>query len=58
MAQQTVGERGIGVQIGGDGNIVTVYAGLAELNLLRKHARRSNPKPNSSYFASISGRRH
>jgi len=44
MAQQTVGERGIGVQISGDGNTAIVYAGLAELSLLRKHARKSEPK--------------
>ena len=35
-AQQTVSERGIGIQIGGDGNTAIVYAGLAELNLVRK----------------------
>jgi len=41
--QQTVGERGIGVQISGDGNTVIVYAGLAELSLVRKHLRKSDP---------------
>jgi hypothetical protein len=43
-AQQTVGERGIGIQISGDGNTAIVYAGLAELNLVRKHARKAEPK--------------
>jgi hypothetical protein len=32
---QSVGERGIGIQNIGDGNTVTVYAGRAELSLLR-----------------------
>jgi tetratricopeptide (TPR) repeat protein len=42
--QQAVGERGIGVQISGDGNAVVVYAGRSELSLLRKHLRRAEPK--------------
>jgi tetratricopeptide (TPR) repeat protein len=44
MAQQTVGKRGIGVQISGDGNTVIVFAGAAELSLLRKHACKSEPQ--------------
>jgi len=43
-AHQTVGERGIGIQNVGDGNTVIVYAGRAELSLLRKHARKAEPK--------------
>jgi tetratricopeptide (TPR) repeat protein len=42
--QQTIGERGIGVQISGDGNTVIVHAGLAELSLVRKHLRKAEPK--------------
>jgi hypothetical protein len=42
--EQTVGERGIGVQISGDGNNVIVYAGRSELALLRKHSRKAEPK--------------
>ncbi len=41
--QQRVGERGIGVQVGGDGNTIIVYAGAAELVLTRKHARKAKP---------------
>ena len=44
MASQTVAERGIGVQVSGDSNTVIVYAGQAELSLLRKHSRKSKPK--------------
>src|SRR5262249_1107552 len=40
----TVGERGIGVQISGDGSTVIVYAGRSELSLLRKHLRQAEPK--------------
>jgi hypothetical protein len=43
-AQQTVAERGIGVQNIGDGSTIIVYAGLAELSLVRKHARKAEPK--------------
>jgi len=43
-AHQSVGERGIGIQNVGDGNTVIVYAGRAELSLLRKHARKAEPK--------------
>jgi Tetratricopeptide repeat len=42
--EQHVGERGIGVQISGDSNTVTVYAGRAELSLVRKHLRRTEPQ--------------
>jgi tetratricopeptide (TPR) repeat protein len=42
--QQAVGERGIGVQISGDGNTVVAYAGGSELSLLRKHLRQAGPK--------------
>jgi hypothetical protein len=42
--QQTVGKRGIGVQISGDGNTVIVYAGSTKLCLLRKHRRQAPPK--------------
>lgn len=42
--QQSVGEGGIGVLIGGDGNTVIVYAGSVELCLTRKHLRRAEPK--------------
>ena len=42
--QQTVGERGVGVQIIGDGNTVIVYAGSVELGLTRKHLRQTEPK--------------
>ena len=42
--EQHVGERGIGVQISGDGNTVAVYAGRAELSLARKHLRKAEPK--------------
>jgi hypothetical protein len=38
--QQTVGARGIGFQLSGDGNIVIVYAGSAELHLVPKHKRK------------------
>src|SRR5271169_4569824 len=41
---QTVGERGIGVQIGGDNNTVIVYADSAELRLTRKQRRQAEPK--------------
>ncbi len=40
---QSVGERGIGVQVSGDGNTIIFYAGAAELHLLRKHARKAEP---------------
>ncbi len=44
--QQTVGERGIGVQFRGDDNTVIVYAGASELHLVRKHARKiKQPQP-------------
>jgi hypothetical protein len=39
--RQTVGERGIGVQLSGDGNTVIVYAGSAELHLVPKHNRKA-----------------
>jgi hypothetical protein len=39
-----VAERGVGVQVSGDGNSVVVYAGAAELHLWRKHARQATPK--------------
>jgi hypothetical protein len=42
--QQTIGERGIGVQISGNGNTVIVHAGFAELSLVRKHLRKAAPK--------------
>lgn len=38
--QQTVGERGIGVQLSGDGNTVIVYDGSAELHIVPKHKRK------------------
>ena len=41
---QTVGERGIGVQVSGDGNTVIVHAGRTELSLVRKQARKAEPK--------------
>jgi len=41
---QTVAERGIGIQISGDGNTVVVYAGDSELPLVRKQARKAEPK--------------
>jgi hypothetical protein len=41
---QSVREHGIGIQNIGDGNPVIVYAGRAELSLLRKHARKAQPK--------------
>jgi hypothetical protein len=50
LQQQTVGERGIGVQIGGDGNTVTVYAGATELSLARKHLRHAEPKTELQLF--------
>ena len=40
---QTFGERGIGVQVSGDGNTIIVHAGAAELVLTRKHARKATP---------------
>lgn len=40
---QTVGERGFGVQISGNGNSIVVFARAAELVLARKHARKSAP---------------
>src|SRR5215469_13663281 len=43
-ANQAVAERGVGVQISGDGNTVIVYAARSELTLIRKHARRAEPK--------------
>jgi hypothetical protein len=43
-AHQSVGERGIGIQNVGDNITVIVYAGRAELSLLRKHARKVEPK--------------
>jgi hypothetical protein len=42
--QQTVGDRGVGVQIRGDGNTVIVYAGSTALALTRKHLRQAEPK--------------
>jgi tetratricopeptide (TPR) repeat protein len=42
--RQTIGERGIGIQITGDANTVIVYAGLTELSLVRKHLRKAEPK--------------
>jgi tetratricopeptide (TPR) repeat protein len=42
-AHQSVGERGIGIQNVGDNITVIVYAGRAELSLLRKHARKAEP---------------
>lgn len=50
QVQQTVGERGIGVQVSGDGNTVTVYSGLAELALVRKHLRKAVPKMELELF--------
>jgi hypothetical protein len=44
FARQEVSERGIGVQISGDGNTVVVYAGMSELHLVRKHTRKAEPK--------------
>jgi hypothetical protein len=43
-AWQIVRERGIGVQIIGNENIVTVFAGTAELHLQHKHLRKPEPK--------------
>jgi hypothetical protein len=40
---QTVGERGIGVQVSGDGNTTIIYAGAVELVLARKHLRKATP---------------
>jgi hypothetical protein len=42
--RQQIGERGIGVQVSGDGNTVVVYAGVNELHLVRKHTRKAEPK--------------
>ena len=42
--QQNVAQRGIGVQINGNGNTVLIYAGSVELALDRKHLRRAEPK--------------
>jgi Tetratricopeptide repeat len=50
QVQQTVGERGIGVQVSGDGNTVTVYAGSTELRLVRKHLRKAKPKTELELF--------
>ena len=44
VQEQTIAERGISVQISGDGNTVIVYAGRSELALLRKHSRKAEPK--------------
>src|SRR3954453_19258442 len=44
VQRQSVGERGIGIQVSGDSSTIIVYAGLAELSLLRKHSRKSEPK--------------
>jgi tetratricopeptide (TPR) repeat protein len=49
-ASQTVGERGIGVQVRGDGNSVIVHAGSAELGLARKHLRQAEPKTELQLF--------
>jgi hypothetical protein len=54
--EQTVAGRGIGVQLIGDDNTVIVYAGLAELKLIRKHARKAEPKTELQLFGSISAR--
>ena len=48
--KQTIAERGIGVQIRGNGNSVIVYAGSAELGLTRKHLRQAEPKTELQLF--------
>jgi len=40
---QSVGDRGIGVQVSGDGNTVIVSGRVAELHLSRKHLRKAAP---------------
>jgi hypothetical protein len=50
VQEQTIAERGIGVQIGGDGNTVIVYAGSSGLSLTRKHLRQAEPKTELQLF--------